>query len=148
MFERAKKVNRLAYNFEQFASKYEFPHSIDPDANRAEIGIPESGKLLRARYQFDSSEDGYGWVANIGRVKKSEREEVAIRVMTSKPVRGVTERIIGDRLVLFGSRDGLRTLSDAEIQRGFMDDISRVSRYFRRRRDFLGEGEEKRARER
>ncbi len=142
MFKKAQKRNRLALNFGQFASKYEFPHRIDHDGNTAEIGIPESGKLLHVRYKFDPSEDGYEWIANIGRVKESEKKEVAVKVMSSKPIRGVTERIIGDRLVIMGARDGLRSLSDIEIQRGYMDDVARISRSFRRRDEFLGKDEE------
>jgi len=137
----ARKDNRIASTFERFAINYEFQHSVDSDRQGAEIGVPESGKLIHARYRFDPSENGYEWAANIGQVSRSEKGRVSSNVMSSKPVRGITERIVGDRLVIMGSRDALKNLSDAEIQRGLMDDVSRISRCFRRLGDFFGRDE-------
>jgi hypothetical protein len=142
MSKIAYKANRIASVFERFATNYEFPHRLDPNRQGAEIGVPDRGRLIHARYNFDPSEDGYEWAANIGPVSRSQRGRVALNVMRSKPVRGVTERILRDRLVIAGSRDTLSNASDTEIQRGFMDDISRISSCHRRKDEFFGRDDE------
>jgi hypothetical protein len=135
------EMNRLAAVFGQFGKNYEFPHSVDPDWQGGELGIPESGKLIHSRWAFDRSEDGYEWAANLGHVEEHEIPSVAVGIVTSEPIRGVTERIVGDRIIATGSRDALSNVSDAEIQRGYMDDVSRISASFRRLGEFFGKGD-------
>ena len=130
--------NRLAAIFEKFATSFELNHRLDEDKAGVLVGIPESGKLIHTMYTFDESEDGYEFGAALGRVDQSHQADFALEVLTSEPVRGITERIVQDRFVVLGSRNGLGDLSDVEIQRGYMDDVGRISAYFKLVEDRLG----------
>lgn len=133
MFWRRKKneSNRLKLILEEFANGYEFPFQGSQENDEATIGIPASGKLVHTKYIFDPSGDGYEYMAVLDDVKESEINEIAKKVMTSNPTRGVTERIINNKFVIFGDQDSLADRSDAEIERGYMDDIYRISNYFK-----------------
>lgn len=124
----ANILNRIASLFGDFAERYELPHKIDPDGQGADLGIHYKNKMISAGYNFAPSEDSYEWVAALGKVNISDIPHISVNVMNSEPIRGVTERITSEgKYVVFGSRDGLGRLSDAEVQRGFMDDVSRIT---------------------
>jgi hypothetical protein len=129
--QKSSTNNRLPKNFDEFASNFELPHKIDSDGSGAKLGIPESGKLIQARYFFDSSDDNYEWAAVIGEVREEDKSQVALDIIESTPKRGIIERILSDKLVIFGSRDNLCGRTDDDIQAGFQDDVSRISRYHR-----------------
>lgn len=136
------KKNRLANLIQDFAKEFELNHKVDNDKCGALLGVPESGKLIHTKYTFDESQDGYVFGAALAHVEPSEASDIARKILTSEPIRGLTERIIQDRLVVLGSRDNLNNLSDADVQRGFMDDAARVSEYHKRLKGFLNTDKE------
>ena len=125
----AKKTNRLASLFTDFTGKFELPSKVDSDGLGADLGIPDGRKVISASYAFDQSEDSYEYGAVLGQVEKSHSSAFSASVMTSEPIRGITERIDDQgRYYVVGSRDGLKSRSDAEVQKGYMDDVSRIAR--------------------
>jgi len=137
--EQQTGQRRLAGNLKTFAVKYEFPYTDRQDGQEAELGVYVSGgsKLITNHYHFDPSGDSYsfGWAERL--VDDTERAEVLQAVNTTRPIIGLTERIIGNRLVVVGGRDSLKKCSDVEIQRCFQDDVARVDTHFRQTDDIL-----------
>jgi hypothetical protein len=126
-----KKVNRLASLLTDFSDKFELPSRIDPDGLGADLGIPHRDKTIFAGYAFDPSEDSYEFGAALGQVDRTHISRFSSEVLTSEPIRGITERVDGQgRFLVLGSRDGLGNQSDADIQRGYMDDVSRISKSY------------------
>lgn len=126
-----KKLNRLASLFADFADKFELPNRIDPDGLGADLGIPHRDKTIFVGYAFDPSEDSYEFGAALGRVDKTHLPRFSSEVLASEPIRGITERVDEQgRFLVMGSRDGLRGRSDADIQKGYMDDVSRISKSY------------------
>jgi hypothetical protein len=126
---------RLAREFEIFAENFELPHKVDGDQLGANLGIPESGQLIQARWDFHESGDSYDFGAVLGEVNPlniANTAKFALRILTSKPTRGLTERIIGNKVVVVGGRDNLKNLSDIQIRRDYMDDVARVATSYKR----------------
>jgi hypothetical protein len=128
MRKKTNKKNRLTSLFGNFADKFELPHKPDLDGRGADLGIPYDNKTITVGYNFDPSEDSYEFGAALGKVDPPNIPTIANEVVTSASVRGITERINHDgKFVILGSRDSLTHIPDGEIQRGFMDDVSRVT---------------------
>ena len=128
----SSKMKRLARLFGLFGSHHELPHRVDGDGSGANLGIPDQGKLIRARYQFNPSGNGYQFGAVVAKVGNSERGRVASQIMSSRATPGITERFMGRKIVAMGERDGLNSVSDAEIIDGFRGDVARIVRTHRR----------------
>lgn len=125
---RREEINRLASLLEDLANTFELPCVLDPDGQGADLGIPYGSKTISSGYSFAPTEDSYEYVAALGEVAIPELPVISSRTMASDPIRGITERITPEgKFVVFGSRDGLESLPDVEIQRGFMDDVARVT---------------------
>ena len=123
-----RKVNRLASLLGNLAEAFELPYSLDSDGQGADLAIPYDNKVITSGYSFAPSEDSYEYVAALGHVKASKVPSVSARVIASEPIRGITERISTDgKYVVYSGRDGLHDLGDVQIQRGFMDDVARVT---------------------
>ena len=140
----ATKKNRLAYVFEQFTKDKQLSSRVDNDGQGAELIVPVGGKSIRVTYHFDPSEDSYEFGAALGKVNPSRRKDTALRIMSrggsrTAPTRGITERIIENKFVILGSRDGLKDLSDASVERRFMDNVARIATYFNQTSQLLGE---------
>ena len=128
---KRKAHNRPAFLLGSFANNFELPYKPDEDSLGADLGIPYKGKTITAGYAFDGSEDSYGYVAAVGQVQPSQIPDVAARICTSEPIRGVTERITpAGKHVVLGSRDNLNALTDAQVENCYMDDVSRITRAF------------------
>lgn len=124
----SKQRNRLASLFESFGNKYELPLNVDQDDLGGELGIHDGNQTIFTSYSFDPSEDSYEFGAALGQIKDEDLRPVSWEVMHSAPIRGITERIDDQgRYLITGSRDGLRELSDADIQRRYLDDVSRIA---------------------
>ena len=125
------KPNRLARLFGDFTNKFELPGKVDPNGLDAELGIPYDGKLITNNVTFDPSDDSYEYVSAFGKVNKDDIQDVNSKLMNSDPIRGNTERLKKDgKYIVYGSRDGLKNISDADIQKGFMDDVYRVTKSY------------------
>jgi hypothetical protein len=125
------KITHLANQLGEFSKKYELPVKISSDGTDGELGIPYDGKLIFGNYTFDESEDGYELAANLGKVSRENLQSTAKRLVTSEPVRGVSERISEDGTYsMYSSRDNLKNLSAADIQKGFMDDVFRTTQSY------------------
>lgn len=126
-----QKPNRLSRLFGDFTNKFELPGKVDPNGLDAELGIPYDGKLITNNITFDSSDDSYEYVAALGMVNIADVQDVTEKLMDSDPIRGNAERLKKDgKYVVYGSRDGLKNITDAEVQKGFMDDVYRVTKSY------------------
>ena len=124
----SKKANRLSSLFDDLKNKFEFDGKIDSDGLGAEIGIPDHEKTIFVSYAFDPSQDSYEFGTALGQIDEEHILAVASEVMFSQPIRGITERIDDQgRFIVTGSRDGLQNLPDIDVQKGYMDDVSRIS---------------------
>lgn len=123
-----KYQNRLASLFQDFTDKFELPRRIDPDGLGADLGIPDRDKMISAGYVFHPSGDSYEFGAPLDQVSKSDIPRFTSELLTSRPIRGITERIDDrGRVLVMGSRDGLTSRADADIVKGYMDDVARIS---------------------
>ena len=123
------KSSRLAEILTDFAKSFELPHKLDPDENSVDLGIPFENRLIFASYSFDASEDSYEFGAALGKVNEVDIPIMAEKLILSRPIRGITERLDQKgKLIVFGSRDGLNRMSDSELQSAFLDDLSRITR--------------------
>lgn len=113
----------------KYADAFEFPCKQDKDNRGAKLGIPNNGQLIQAKYRFDENDDNYEWMAVIDEIHDADLPRTAVDIMKSTPKRGITERIIAKKLTIFGGRDNLTGKTDEEIESGFMDETSRISRY-------------------
>lgn len=139
-----RSINRLASLFADFADKFELPSTLDPDGLGADLAIPHRDKTIFASYAFDPSEDSYEFGAALGKVDKTDLPSISSQVLTSESIRGITERVDDQgRLLVLGGRDGLGSHSDAEIRRGFMDDVSRIAKSYDKYGGLVGRGVEK-----
>jgi len=120
--------SRLVSIFNEFANSFEFPYKSDEKKHEAVIGLPTGTALITTTFHF--SDDGYEFGAALGKVNESNRKAVSEAVMTSSPEKGITERILDDKLIVLGSREGLGKLTDEEIQKNLVDDIARISSRF------------------
>lgn len=144
MFEFNKKPEqqpidrRPADNLSDFAKRYELPHVVDPSGLRAQLGIQgDDDKLLTANYQFHPSGDSY-WAAVAERqINTNEQPEIERKILNSPPVPGVTERIVGNRLVAMLMKDGLINQTNVEQQRGYQDDVARFATHYSQTRNIL-----------
>jgi hypothetical protein len=124
-----QKINRLASVFADFANRFELPHKVDRDGLGADLGIPDGDRTVFAGYAFAPSEDSYDFGAVLGQVDKSNMPAFSSELLSSEPIRGITERIDDrGRIFVVGNRDGLQSRSDVDIQKGYMDDVSRISK--------------------
>lgn len=124
----ARKRNRLATLLQDFGEKYELPQKLDSDDLGADLGIPDGNQTIFVSYSFDASEDSYEFGAALGKVEENEKYKFSWEVLNSEPIRGITERIDAEgKYLITGSRDGLTELSDAEIQKRYLDDVSRIT---------------------
>ncbi len=121
--------NRLASIFNRFIKDKKLTGRVDSDQLGAELTVLVRGKAIHVRYNFDQEEDNYEFGAALHKVNPSTRERTTLLTMTSQPVRGITERIIANKFVILGSRDGLKELSDESIFRRYMDDVARIAYY-------------------
>lgn len=125
-----RKRSRLASVLEQFAQDYELPYNIDGSDTKFTIGITHKDKLIGAIYQLDALDDKYEFGASLGRPKTADISTFSSRVLTSDPIRGLTERIISDKFMVLGGRTNLQFLNDDALKRCYMDDIARISAYY------------------
>jgi hypothetical protein len=123
--------NSLCSILEAFARRYEFSFKRDLDGQGALLGIPIPGHLIQCKYGFDPSQRGYEFIATLAAIGSEDLERAAVAIITGEmPVRGITERIINGTLVLLGSRDMVNPESTLDVERAFMDDIYRITKYF------------------
>jgi len=130
--QEQQSINRRpADNLTEFAKRYELPHVVDPSGLRAQLGIQgDDDKLLTANYQFHPTGDSY-WAAVAERqIGANERPEIERKILNSPPIPGVTERIMGDRLVAMLMKDGLTDRTNVEQQRGYQDDVARFATHY------------------
>lgn len=121
---RKQKLHEL---FTAFADDFEF--KFKEGDNIYVIGIARDGKLIECKFTFDPSDDGYEFMAVLARINDANEMKFARDIMRSPPIRGVTERIIGDKFVILGNQEILDGISDSEVKRVFMSDIYKVSEY-------------------
>jgi hypothetical protein len=130
-WRRKKETNRLSNLLKELSQSYELPYEIDPDSQSVRIIIQAQDKAIHCQYTFDESEDGYEFVSVLAHLDRGDLDKVTNRLLSSSPpVRGITERVINNKLVVFGSRDRLENLGDREIQLALMDDIARIVGYY------------------
>ena len=123
------KRNRLVDIFKKCANRYGLRWKQE---NKAwALDIPVNKKLVHARFTFDESENSYEFGAPLAQVDEENRAKFAQNILNSEPVRGITERIVGDKFYILGSKDGLSYLPDEEVENSFKDDIYRIAEYFR-----------------
>lgn len=123
------KRNRLVDLFKKCANRYGLSWKRE---NKAwELGIPVNRKLVYARFTFDESGNSYEFGAALSPVDEENCAKFAQNILNSQPVRGITERIVGDKFYILGSKDGLSYLPDEEVENSFKDDIYRIAEYFR-----------------
>src|SRR5688500_18006352 len=124
----ANKKDRLFVQFKRFASESEMLHNSDEKNKECNVGIPNNGRMLHAKWTFDDSGDSYEYGANLGKVEKSDESRVALGVMKSKPIVGQSERIDNGALIVLGQRDRQSKLTNAETRRNFMDDVAKIAK--------------------
>lgn len=129
--EHRWKQNRLARLMHDFALRMELLHKIYADGSGAMLVIPESEKSIIARYNFDPSGDSYTFGAVLRGIQNKDLAVFALRILTSKPMIGITERILDEKFVVLGGRDMLHERNDAQVIEGFMDEVARIAAYYR-----------------
>ncbi|MFN8442115.1 MAG: hypothetical protein U0175_15140 [Caldilineaceae bacterium] len=117
-------ASRLQKIFEKFARDNDLPYKQNGQVWN--LGIPVQGTIVQVRYHFSSSDDSYEFGATVGKVKQENLARTAQNIITSSPVRGITERIMNSQLNILGSRDGLRYQSDENVEIMFKDDAHRI----------------------
>jgi hypothetical protein len=131
------RKSRLASLFALLAEQYELPYTIDPDGLGVDVGIPSGDEMLFVVYTFDKSDDGYEFGSALGKVNESDIQELAVRILQSDSVPGITERLDDEnRIVVLGGRNNLHALSDTDLQKGYMDDLARIAEIHERLKDF------------
>lgn len=119
---------RLATEFQNFCNNNEFGCNVDPDRLGANIKFDHSGRTLQGSYVFSRDDNRYDAGLNLDRVPLRGRARISQRILTSQPVRGITERITPNgHVVGLTSRDGLREASSATLHSFFLEDIARFS---------------------
>jgi len=123
--------NRLSRILEECAADVEFHYNPDPDDLGADLGIDYKGQTIIASYGFTETEDSYDFVAAFGEVEPSDLPTLAENLLKGDYVRGITERIEGDRkYVVFSGRDGLEPLSDKEVKQMYEQDVAQITDAF------------------
>lgn len=123
----ANHERRLATSFKNFATDFEFSHNVDSEGKEGNLGLPVDNTMVHVRFEFANTDDSYEYGATVKSLNMKNSNQFANRLMRSKPVAGITERIVGDDVVLLGQRNGLKDQPESHIRRGFMDDVSRIS---------------------
>jgi hypothetical protein len=125
--------NRLGILHQQFTRKYGFKTTYDNDNQEAEVELDCGNRTVKATYVFDSSEDSYEFGSVIRTVKQDERSKISSEIMSSEPIKGITERIANGKLVVMGGREGLLHAPDEVMELFFRQDTANigeaVSRY-------------------
>lgn len=117
-------TKRLAKLFVENAQEWEFRHKVHDDEN-AEILLDHNGEEIKAVYQFRNN--GYDAGAIVGD-PTSKPSLVPKKILTSPPIRGMTERLTPEgKIIALTSRDGLDEQSDETVKKGFVDDIARFA---------------------
>lgn len=118
---------------------YDLKCSVDPDQDGATIGIYVDGKTIFMNYSFDPNGSGYEFIAALSDLSKIDQKTFAYNILKSRQFRGLTPYIDSEKNIfaVIGGRDYLHNHTDHEIQMVFMDDISRVSEYFKSNRDYF-----------
>ena len=120
--------NRLLDILKEFAEKFELPFKPDPSQPWADIGFSDDSDLNFVGFAFDPDENYYEFVSAIGTAPSESILEFSNAILTSEPIRGITERIDETgKIIVVGGRDGLKSLSNVEIMNGIMDDLARVA---------------------
>lgn len=123
--------SRLAKLLLDFARIYEFKISVNPDFSGAVLGIDYRGNLYDARYEFHPSGESYQIGVAARSLRGLDKKQFSHNLLRSEATVGITERIAGGKVVILGGKDGLGNRSDAEIQRGYQDDVARISSHLR-----------------
>ncbi|MEW6030421.1 MAG: hypothetical protein ACOYZ8_08005 [Chloroflexota bacterium] len=119
--------NRLSSLLAEMATNFEIPYIVDADGMNVTVGIPASGRMIMAKYAFDKLSNSYEVGAVIGKVDDVDLRSVEEKILRGKPIKGIMERIIDNRKVVLGSRDGLSGKSASEIKKYFMEDIAQIA---------------------
>lgn len=130
--------NRLVKIFEDFANNHEL-HFKGEESNMVSLGVPIRGQLVHVKFNFNQTEDSYEFGTPLTKVDSEHQSTLALEILRSKPIRGLTERFVGKKFYVLGSRDGLKHLPDEEVQRAFRNDIARVSEYYTRFKNSVDE---------
>lgn len=123
--------NRLARLLKKVADEHELTCKIDNDGLGGEVIVPVKGGYAFANYTFDEKEDWYDFGAVIKPLDGKTLEDASYKVLTSPPIRGLTERIDNSgRLSVNSGRDNLVALADLDIETGYMEDMARIAEAF------------------
>ena len=125
------KNNRLARLWDEFALRFELMHKMYADGSGGELIIPES-RSINAKYHVHESQKSYTFGASLRGLPDEGLAEYALEILNSEPVIGLVERFIDGKFVVLGGRNGLENISDAELIRYYMDDVARITAYFKR----------------
>lgn len=130
-----KGKNRLSSIFTEFVKNNEFAHRVDESDQKAQLEIPITNeRVILANYVFDSSGGSYEFEVELGKVSVNDIETITSKILRSNPTEGITERITeGGKYLVLGNRNKLENLSDAEIQRVFIEDVSLLTKRFNER---------------
>ncbi len=122
------KQNSLGLSLERFAKKFGFKATFDNNHEVAEVNLDCGKRDVKATYVFDRSEDKYQFGAVVRGVRTSERSQLSSRIMSSKPIDGLTERIVNRKPAVFGSREGLLDSSDELREVFFRQDVANIGK--------------------
>lgn len=128
---------RLANLLLDFADGNELKCTVDSSGQRANVGFLAGGKLVQMKFDFDDIQGSYDFTASLYDTRGYAQDDLALTILRSRPIRGITERIIGNKLVVLGGRDYLNELDDDFVISSFRDDISRVANYFKQASTFF-----------
>jgi hypothetical protein len=122
-----KKRSRLLSLMNKLTEDYELLSVPTQDGVR--LGLPIEGLIVNVVFHFSDDESSYEYGAAIQEIEPTNSSEVASRILKNQPLRGITERIIGNKLVILGNRENVNMLTDEQVVAMFMEDIARISSY-------------------
>lgn len=125
---------RIMSILESLISVNELSYQIEKDDQsiviETELG---DGTSIKTAIVFDATGEGYVYYTPLINIDSDKSKKPSDEILHSKPFPSITERITKDGNYVFaGSRTGLSNLPISEIERGFLDDFSRVSNFHER----------------
>lgn len=124
----AKETNRLAKIISELAKKYEIPYKPDDDGLGGDIGIPDDKDMFYVAYSFSENEDSYEFGCALAKLENNEIPRISEGIVRSVPIRGLSMHLDSqNKIIVQGSRDGLKAQNLKQIELFFLDEWARVA---------------------
>lgn len=129
---RKPKVHRLCDILTKVADKYDISWNTTLNPLTIKLSLTNQIGTIFPIYEFEESEESYEVSVSLISLSNDEIAEFAKMILSSKPIKGITERIISNKLIVLGHRTNLSRFSDQEIEKFYMEDIILMTRYERK----------------